>query len=679
MEENKFSNINNNNKNYNLNLKTIKNNNSKIIDINDNIFSILEYLQQESNKNNYLKCTRKIDDFINNYISKEDILKKINECYDDFTNDLRSFLRENINFDYMFLGERVIEKESSSKNDESNHINYNSNTKNKIVGFSLLNDIKTENTENIKNKNKCIQKIFIRLNNIDDSLEVLFQNIDIMKRDENEDEVDKNDNKNKNLFHKTLPEILIKICYKIKNSILNIIESTKEIKQKHYYEDKNNRINIKKRDFYIKNIKYLAKSINFVISDLELLGDVVSSYDNPNELINRIKYKIINREGIYNLEDEIEKIKKIFQNKINSSKKEIQIISSFKNIPKKIKLEVSLLQSCIFNILSNSVKFTTKGIINIKMNFNFTKKKLCIEISDQGIGIKKEKLKRLGNLVYNTDKNDNDFTLGVGLFTVKMITKAFNGTLKIISEYGQGTYISIQLPLAEEIINLTNGNKEKIYRLSSNTFVIENNEKEKNYYKNLLNKNNKFNFTENRSSYNIYPYKNYFSSGDLLPINIEKNQDRLINSQNFKRKSFSTIKHNFKKPIKNLTVNKTQLSNFIKSNTKSNKELIFEEIDKNNLSSIIKIESNYDETNLDNKINNIFFENSSNQNSNYFSSVENKSTIRNSNFPNMSLINQSNNSSFKDTAIIIDKSNKNKTESLNNSTCKNFINNITLI
>ncbi len=46
--------------------------------------------------------------------------------------------------------------------------------------------------------------------------------------------------------------------------------------------------------FYVK-YQMFNKFYKFVIGDFELLGDVVSSYDNYKEIINRI------REGIYNL------------------------------------------------------------------------------------------------------------------------------------------------------------------------------------------------------------------------------------------------------------------------------------------------------------------------------------------------------------------------------------------
>jgi len=78
----------------------------------------------------------------------------------------------------------------------------------------------------------------------------------------------------------------MKISYRIKKSILNIIESTKEIKQK--------KINFQNMYFYVK-YQMFNKFYKFVIGDFELLGDVVSSYDNYKEIINRI------REGIYNL------------------------------------------------------------------------------------------------------------------------------------------------------------------------------------------------------------------------------------------------------------------------------------------------------------------------------------------------------------------------------------------
>ncbi len=669
-QENKFFNLKKNSNLYNdSNLNVIQYDDSKIKSFPDSsIFQILESLIKESNNKNSLEYIRMIDEILNTYRYNEDILQKINECYKDFIDNLRFLFIENKKFDYIFIGERVIEDENYLKEDQSNCKDNISNSDGKELDSILLNDIYSEITENQENKNVYIQKIFIRLNEIDDSLEILLQNNKIIKKDDKQ--LEKNINKNKNFFNNVLLNSMMKICSEIKNPILNIIQSLREIKQKHYFEDKNDEIIIKNRDFYVKNIKYLAKSIDFVISDFELLGDIVTSHENPNEIINKFKNKIEKRKGIYDLIHEIEKIKKIFQFKIISSKKKILIMTSFENIPKKIKLEGSLFISFIFNILSNSLKFSNRGIITIKMNFNCSKKKLFIEISDQGIGLKKEKLNKLKNLFCKTDNHIENYQMEIGLFKVKMITEAFNGTIQIISEYGYGTNISIELPLIEDIINSANGNEEKIYKLALNTFDSNKYEEEKISYQNLL-KNYENNLTENRNSYEIYPYQKNYSRCNLLSKNNKKIKDRFFIKENMEMKTDTFRENKTYDSKKNIRYSKRRSSKFLKFKTKISKKNISDDKQKDKVTSIDEKFSNNDDSNSNTKINNISIEKSSNEDNYNFSGIENKSTLRNSNIQDTFDVLPDSTNLLNDSKIMGNPG-MIKEETLGNSANKNF-------
>jgi len=640
-KENKclYSNLNNKNSNFNDNsnlnvendnLKTInKDYNQKIKNFcPSNVFTIKECLEKETFKNNSLKSKRKLGEIINKNEYNEDILLKINKCFDDFVIDLKFYYKENNKFDYILIGERLIEDERYSNEDKFNDEQINSKFKNKILNSVLLNNISAEHIEKEINKNIHKQNMFIRFNKIDESLEIIFQNIETIK--DIESKADKNINENKNLFEKNFSNILMKICHEIKNPILNIIELTKEIKQINYFKDEKTEINQKERYLNIKNIKYIANSINFVISDLEFLTDIIRCYDNPEEITNKIKTKMIRREGIFYLTKEIEKLKKIFQFKINSSKKEIHITSSYENIPKNIKLDGSIFLSCIFNILSNSFKFSANGVISIDMSFNNIEKKLCIEISDQGIGIKKENLSKLGHLFYKTENRNNNYGLGMGLFTVKMITESINGTLRIISDYGKGTCISIELPLIEENINsaYVKRNKEKIFKLFINSFPTEKNAEIKISPKNLFQRKDKFGFSTSLSNYVNYLNSKYFSTCILSSKNSIKKK-RLLSSSSLKIKLASFMRNKTKNSEKKITRSKTQFSNF-KSEGHIKKKFKSYSSDKNNQESSNKFYRNF-ESSSDNKIDNINFRKPTNINNSNLSSIDEKSTIRNSN------------------------------------------------
>jgi len=98
------------------------------------------------------------------------------------------------------------------------------------------------------------------------------------------------------------------------------------------------------------------------------------------------------------------------------------------------------------NLLSNALKFTEKGSVEIGV----AEKEDLIEcyVKDTGTGISKEnqaklftKFKQFGKPVVEDEKGT-----GLGLFIAKEILRRHNGTLSVSSEPGKGTTFSFTLP-----------------------------------------------------------------------------------------------------------------------------------------------------------------------------------------------------------------------------------------
>ncbi len=68
-----------------------------------------------------------------------------------------------------------------------------------------------------------------------------------------------------------------------------------------------------------------------------------------------------------------------------------------------------------------------------------------VSIADTGCGISHENLKKVFQKFYST-KSDNRAT-GLGLITSEQIVKHYNGTIEFNSEKGEGTKVTIRLPL----------------------------------------------------------------------------------------------------------------------------------------------------------------------------------------------------------------------------------------
>lgn len=120
------------------------------------------------------------------------------------------------------------------------------------------------------------------------------------------------------------------------------------------------------------------------------------------------------------------------------------------NLPE-IKCDPQLLQQAIFDIISNArwaIQKKSKeegGIITIKARYNPDKDKVDICISDTGIGIPQENLKRLFEPFFTTKGVGEG--AGLGLFMVYNIIKEHKGNIEVESEPNQGTTFKISLPV----------------------------------------------------------------------------------------------------------------------------------------------------------------------------------------------------------------------------------------
>lgn len=110
------------------------------------------------------------------------------------------------------------------------------------------------------------------------------------------------------------------------------------------------------------------------------------------------------------------------------------------------------LEQIIGNVLQNSLKFTSKGFVKLKLNSlesNKGKVSLKIEISDSGVGIKKEKLDRIFDSFTQEQIDDKRKFggFGLGLCIVKSLVELHQGNVLIESTEGVGTKVTIELEL----------------------------------------------------------------------------------------------------------------------------------------------------------------------------------------------------------------------------------------
>ncbi|MFO7657524.1 MAG: HAMP domain-containing sensor histidine kinase, partial [Bacteroidales bacterium] len=110
-----------------------------------------------------------------------------------------------------------------------------------------------------------------------------------------------------------------------------------------------------------------------------------------------------------------------------------------------------MLKTVMRNLVSNALKFTKNGgliIIDAEENSGF----VTISVSDNGIGIKPEKLLNLFDISQRqtTTGTEEESGTGLGLILCKEFIEINGGKIRVDSEYGKGSDFKFTLPVSDE-------------------------------------------------------------------------------------------------------------------------------------------------------------------------------------------------------------------------------------
>jgi len=120
-------------------------------------------------------------------------------------------------------------------------------------------------------------------------------------------------------------------------------------------------------------------------------------------------------------------------------------------IPKQIKDKATVdpdrIQEVIGNFISNAVKYTDEGFVEVRMS-QPNEKTVRVEVVDSGPGISKEEQVKLFHKFERVESNVGKTTgTGLGLYISKLLIEKFKGEIGVDSEAGKGSTFWFELPL----------------------------------------------------------------------------------------------------------------------------------------------------------------------------------------------------------------------------------------
>ncbi|MEH7155067.1 PAS domain S-box protein [Neobacillus drentensis] len=126
----------------------------------------------------------------------------------------------------------------------------------------------------------------------------------------------------------------------------------------------------------------------------------------------------------------------------------VQIEASFPENEIMIECEPNQLKQLFINIIKNSIEASQKGgLVSIELE-QAEENKVFINIKDNGCGISKERLEKIGEPFYSSKEKGT----GLGLTVSFKIVQSHQGTIHFDSLKNQGTSVQITLPV-QQIIN----------------------------------------------------------------------------------------------------------------------------------------------------------------------------------------------------------------------------------
>lgn len=181
---------------------------------------------------------------------------------------------------------------------------------------------------------------------------------------------------------------------------------------------------------YIKSVQDSSKILLTIINDILDLSKVEAG-------------KMELQNAPVNIKNIANEIKSIFYHKAKAKALKLNIIVE-DSVPQTLIIDEVRMRQILFNLISNALKFTIEGSVNVTITASSNSKnkaKLIIEVQDTGIGINEEEQAYMFD-AFSQHSNQNNKIYGgtgLGLSIVEKLTKLMNGEIILKSKRDIGS------------------------------------------------------------------------------------------------------------------------------------------------------------------------------------------------------------------------------------------------
>lgn len=199
----------------------------------------------------------------------------------------------------------------------------------------------------------------------------------------------------------------------------------------------------------VKNIKQGGNHLLKLISDILDLSKILSG-----------KFKI-HRETV-SLPTLLNEVHSLMA--VRAKEKKLPLILKYEGvIPENMSTDGTRLRQILLNLVSNAVKFTEEGAVQIIARFLPNDSALEVEVADTGIGISREQQGRLFQPFMQGDSAEirGHEGTGLGLAITKQLVDMLEGEISFESEPNRGSSFRIRMPITSVRAMNASGSSEK--------------------------------------------------------------------------------------------------------------------------------------------------------------------------------------------------------------------------